>query len=157
MRSIWCISISFCAKQLKIHSKCKLSVKKISWKQQSYIRSTKELISRNFSFGERECLVFPRRCAVYISRWNYGNSFSHIFDKNFVKVLFLLQKLPQRVDFTRISRFSTLLYISQCTAQCGNCCDLVSYIFGKNFVKVTFLQKRKILKSYFDEIYFLWD
>ena len=41
-------------------------------------------------------------------------------------------------------------------SQCGNCCDLVSHIFGKNFVKVTFLLK-KLLKSWFDEIFFRWD
>ena len=45
----------------------------------------------------------------------------------------------------------------QCeTAQCGNYCDLVSHIFGKNFVKLTVLLK-KLLKSWFDEIFFWWD
>ena len=107
VRSIWCISISFCAKQLKIHSKCKLSVKKISWKQQLYIRSTKELISRSFSFGERECLVFPRRC-VHFTLKLHMEILSHTFLTKILWKYCFCYRGYQRVDFTRISRFSTL-------------------------------------------------
>ena len=43
----------------------------------------------------------------------------------------------------------------QC-AQCGNYGNSLSHYFGKNFVKVTYLLK-KILKSWFDEIFFQWE
>ena len=41
-------------------------------------------------------------------------------------------------------------------AQCGNYGNLLSRIFGKIFVKVTGLLK-KLLNSWFDEIFFWWE
>ena len=40
--------------------------------------------------------------------------------------------------------------------QCGNYGNSLSRIFGKNFVKVTILLN-KLLKSWFDEIFFRWE
>ena len=58
--------------------------------------------------------------------------------------------------FELVSRiFSTHIRIALC-AQCGNYGNLLSRFFDKNFVKVTFLLK-KILKSWFDEIFFWGD
>ena len=50
---------------------------------------------------------------------------------------------------------STREIMSECSAQCGNYGNLLSHFFDKNFVKVTFLLK-KILKSWFDEIFYGW-
>ena len=42
------------------------------------------------------------------------------------------------------------------SAQCGNYGNSLSRIFGKNFVKVKILLN-KLLKSWFDEIFFRWE
>ena len=43
-----------------------------------------------------------------------------------------------------------------CSAQCGNCRNSLSHSFDKTFVKSTVLLK-KLLKSWFDEIFFQWE
>ena len=43
-----------------------------------------------------------------------------------------------------------------CSAQCGNFRNSLSRIFGKKFVKATVLLK-KLLKRWFDEIFFQWE
>ena len=56
-------------------------------------------------------------------------------------------------DFMKFFFFEWAWYVCiVCVTQCGNCCDVVSHIFGKNFEKVTLL--KKLLKSWFDEIFF---
>ena len=62
---------------------------------------------------------------------NNGNSLSHIFGKNFVKVTDLL-------------------------TQCGNCRNSLSHFFRKNFVKAMVLLK-KLLNISFDKIFFQWE
>ena len=51
---------------------------------------TKQLISRNIFFGEREFFIFPHTVLQYFSTLcrNYGISLSHFFGKNFVKATY---------------------------------------------------------------------
>ena len=81
---------------------------------------------------------------------------SHIFYKNFVKVTFLLSK--EITLHTKKLIWQNIFRCWECgnNAQCGNHGILVSHFFGKNFVKATVLLN-KSLKSWFDEIFFLWD
>ena len=62
------------------------------------------------------------------------------------------------VNFPQCGNYRILLppfFRSVQFTQCGNYGNLLSHFFDKNFVKVTFLLK-KILKSWFDEIFYGW-
>ena len=91
------------------------------------------------------------------------------------KITYLIQFDPLQIRFTHTTHFGKVMYIrvfAQLTityyntiqfhvknsanwrvTQCGNYGNLLSRIFSKDFVKVTVLLK-KLLKSWFDEIFF---
>ena len=77
--------------------------------------------------------------------------------KSFLYVSTKWQFNAKNVRFVESCRCMHLIHSTEISgSQCGDYENSLSRIFGKNFVKVTVLLN-KLLKSWFDEIFFWWD
>ena len=91
--------------------------------------------------------------------WNFGILLPLFFAKipsnqRFTKELYYKLLWRKKIAWQQwISRFSKLCDTHN---QSGNYGTLLSLYFGKNIVKPMYLLK-KLLNSWFDEIFFLWD
>ena len=90
-------------------------------------------------FAERESR-FDRFCLLKIISW----------------ICFFLRCISRFHEiFSSILVYSTT-YTTKQVLQCGNFGNSLSHIFDKNFMKTTFLL-RKLLKRWFDEIFFRFE
>ena len=83
----------------------------------------------NFYFAEKDLWKLPKFLIFKSHCQNYGNSPSHIFDKNFVKATFLLKN---RFDGKKGERISRKISSNQ----------LFSKFFSKTIAFTKFLRKK---------------